>query len=66
MADEADIAGSEKAFQNVILDDTLALIQTQAKYMPIGEAGVCNECGHFFTRLVRGHCGKCRDELRLH
>ena len=66
MADEADIAGSENSFQNVILDDTLALIRTRAAHILIGEEGDCQECGFHFTRLVKGYCGKCRDELRIH
>ena len=66
MADEADIAGSENSFQNVILDDTLALIRARAAHIPAGEEGDCQECGLYFTRLVRGYCGKCRDELHIH
>lgn len=30
-----------------------------------GESGECIECGHEFSRLVNGRCGRCRDELKL-
>ena len=66
MADEADIAGSENSFQNVILDDTLALIRTRAAHILIGEEGDCQECGFHFKRLVRGYCGRCRDKFHIH
>jgi hypothetical protein len=40
-------------------------IREQAAAIPTGEPGDCEGCGDFFTRLVRGHCGRCRDRLRL-
>lgn len=30
-----------------------------------GNAGTCIECGIWFSRVVLGRCGKCRDELGL-
>lgn len=65
MADEADIAGSETASHNVVMNDNLELIRTKAKYMEPGDAGECIECGGYFARIVRGRCAMCRDELKL-
>lgn len=30
-----------------------------------GVPGDCESCGDHFIRLVGGHCGRCRDKLRL-
>jgi RNA polymerase-binding transcription factor DksA len=65
MADEADIAGSETARDNVIFNDRMALIRVKAAHMPTGKQGVCKECGEHFQRLVQGHCGRCRDYLKI-
>ena len=33
--------------------------------IPPGNAGVCEECGEFFVRIVNGHCARCREDLGL-
>lgn len=44
---------------------SIELIRKQASAMPKGEPGECENCGEYFVRLVRGHCGRCRDALGL-
>ena len=31
--------------------------------IPRGHSGVCAECGDFFSRIVNGHCARCREDL---
>ena len=66
MADEADLASADTARENLILNDKLAFIRLSAKYMPTGNPGHCKECGDHFQRLVHGHCGRCRDTLKIY
>lgn len=40
-------------------------VREAAGNIPVGEAGECEECGYTFERIVRGHCGGCRDDLGL-
>lgn len=41
----------------------VAEIRRRAAAIPDGEPGDCNYCGLYFTRIVDGHCGRCRDLL---
>ena len=43
----------------------IAATREAASMIEVGFAGECLECGLDFTRIVRGYCGKCRDELKL-
>ena len=36
-----------------------------AAAIPAGNPGVCDECEEYRPRLVRGHCARCRDQLKL-
>ena len=40
-------------------------IRNAASRIPAGEPGECDRCGEYFTRLVNGACGRCRDKLKL-
>lgn len=51
-------------FIESVIDDHVAEAMRQVAEMPVGEAGECNGCGDFFTRLVDGYCGRCRDKFR--
>ncbi len=57
--DEIDIA-NDKAQA-----DLERSIAEARKPIPEGEPGECQGCGEFFSRIVRGYCGRCRDILRL-
>jgi hypothetical protein len=46
-------------------DLSVAKVRAAAALMEKGQPGTCISCGYDFTRLVRGRCGKCRDELGL-
>lgn len=62
MADEADRASHDT---QVLEDANIVLIREQAAKIPNGVPGECLNCGEHFERLVRGHCGRCRDLLKL-
>lgn len=62
MADEADNAGID--IEATLARDVQA-VREAAKAIPKGSAGTCKECGQKFLRIVRGHCGHCRDVLGL-
>lgn len=51
--------------ENVSLLDNLSIKQVRANAakIPSGEPGECCSCGEFFKRVVRGLCGRCRDDL---
>jgi len=43
----------------------VAAAREAASRIEIGFAGTCLECGRDLPRIVRGYCGRCRDELKL-
>lgn len=62
MVDEVD----RSIMDAEILDAAqINLIRRRAAAIPVGEPGECKQCGEDFSRLVRGHCGRCRDKLGL-
>ena len=60
MADDADNASEKSLREEEMRKQSYA---EQAARIPVGEPGVCEECDEYFTRLVEGRCGRCRDEL---
>lgn len=59
-ADETDTASSiEEAHRQA------SIAALRSKPFDPGAPGDCQSCGDHFTRIVRGHCGRCRDQLRL-
>lgn len=60
--DDIDFA-QEK--QEKIHEDRIERARLRATEMPKGEPGGCDYCGEYFTRLVNGACGRCRDEFKL-
>jgi hypothetical protein len=58
MTDELDRASEREQAER---DRMLAAATAAAAAMPKGEPGDCDGCGEFFTRLVDGLCGRCRD-----
>jgi len=58
MADKVDQASE---YEQAERDAALAGVLAAAARMPAGEPGECRGCGEYFTRLVGGLCGFCRD-----
>ncbi len=58
--DEADRA---TYFIESVIDDHVKEAMRRAAEIPIGEAGECDGCGDYFTRLVDDLCGRCRDKF---
>lgn len=62
MPDEVDRAQDLERMSN---EDALRAARKKAQSMPTGEPGECEWCGEYFTRLVNGACGRCRDKWKL-
>ncbi len=60
--DEADTA--DRYIESVI-DDHVAAAMRKAAEIPVGNPGECDCCGQYFSRLVNGACGYCRDKYHL-
>ena len=58
VADEADMAAPR--IENAINDGINEASRAVAA-MPDGDPGECDLCGNYFSRLVAGACGFCRD-----
>ena len=50
-------------FIESVIDDHVKEAMRRAAEIPVGNAGECDGCGEFFTRLVDGMCGRCRDKF---
>ena len=61
MVDEVDILSDVREREDAFL---WVKAQNKAALIPKGEPGECEECGRNLPRLVNGHCGRCRDELK--
>ena len=57
-----DDADKASYFIESVIDDHVKEAMRRAAEIPVGEAGDCDSCGEFFTRLVDGMCGRCRDK----
>lgn len=55
-ASDLEMAERERAEQAV---------RQAAAAIPPGEPGVCDYCDTWFSRLVGGACGQCRDRFKL-
>lgn len=62
MSDEVDRAQDLERMSN---EDALRAARKKAQSIPTGEPGECEWCGEYFTRLVNGACGGCRDKWKL-
>lgn len=60
--DEAD--RSEYYIESVI-DDHVKEAMRKAADIPPGNPGECDFCGEYFSRLVGGACGFCRDKYGI-
>ena len=61
MADDIDVASD---FEEQERDAAIKRI-VQNSEMKKGKEGFCEYCGDFFTRLVSGACGGCRDTYKI-
>lgn len=59
MSDEIDIANDRIEIES---ERNLRKVMNSANKMPKGSTGECDECGLYFSRIVNGMCGRCRDE----
>ena len=62
MADAADEASDTEELERKL---GLRASSKAVEDMAVGAPGECVACGFDFTRVVDGHCGRCRDELGL-
>lgn len=62
MADDADRSQQDA---EMLEEMRVRLVASKAAQIPLGAPGDCDYCGEYFVRLVRGHCARCRDKLRL-
>ena len=62
MADDADRALEDAELMHKVLIQEITM---RAARMPKGAPGICKHCDEYFERLVGGHCGRCRDFLKL-
>lgn len=60
--DVIDMANDKAMAQQSAAEDE---IRYQAQHMPAGEPGLCDLCGEWSGRLVRGVCAPCRDKYKL-
>jgi len=60
--DDADKAGDHVEKTE---SANIAAIREKAANITAGTKGECEYCGYEFERLVKGACGRCRDEFRL-
>ena len=58
-ADKADY------FIESVIDDHVKEAIRKSADIPVGIAGDCDLCGDYFSRLVGGACGYCRDKFGL-
>jgi len=59
MTDEIDTANEHVTKME---EQGILAIRRAAASIPVGEPGDCDGCGEYFTRLVGGFCGRCRDK----
>lgn len=62
MADDIDRANAHAAAESSAQE---AAIRAAAAAIPQGHPGDCDFCGEYFSRLVNGACGACRDHYGL-
>ena len=62
MTDEADRSQQDS---DEFESRSIKLVQSRVKLIKVGEPGDCDYCGEYFTRLVGGACGHCRDRYKL-
>ena len=59
MSDEVDLTTERQLFQQQVME------QNTRYELPPGDPGECEFCGEWYSRLIGGACGFCRDKFRL-
>lgn len=52
-------------FIESVIDDHVKDAMRRASEIPEGNSGDCDICGEYFSRLVNGCCGFCRDKFKI-
>ena len=52
-------------FIESVIDDHVKDAMRRASVIPEGNSGDCDICGEYFSRLVNGCCGFCRDNFKI-
>lgn len=52
-------------FIESVIDDHVKDAMRRASEIPAGNSGDCDICGEYFSRLVNGCCGFCRDRFGM-
>ena len=52
-------------FIESVIDDHVKDAMRRASEIPDGKSGDCDICGEYFSRLVNGCCGFCRDKFKI-
>ena len=52
-------------FIESVIDDHVKDAMRRASEIPAGNSGDCDICGEYFSRLVNGCCGFCRDKFKI-
>ena len=52
-------------FIESVIDDHVKDAMRRASEIPEGKSGDCDICGEYFSRLVNGCCGFCRDKFKI-
>ena len=60
--DSLDIA-AERA--QIAVDARVSVIRANADIEP-GQPGICDYCDTWSGRLIKAHCARCRDSLKIH
>ena len=61
---EADPIDAADYYIESVIDDHVKEAMRKCAEIPVGTPGDCQGCGEYFSRLVDGMCGWCRDRYK--
>ena len=61
----SDLIDRADYFIESVIDDHVKDAMRRASEIPDGNSGDCDICGEYFSRLVNGCCGFCRDKFKI-
>ena len=61
----SDLIDRADYFIESVIDDHVKDAMRRASEIPAGNSGDCDICGEYFSRLVNGCCGFCRDKFKI-
>ena len=62
---KGDDADKANYFIESVIDDHVKEAMRRVAEIPTGQPGECDFCGYYYSRLIRGACGGCRDRYKL-